>query len=186
MRHKTAQENIARAVRRTAGASTSRKIDAIRPIAAAFLLLLMTAPAVLAETAANTADTADTATMVDLDVSTPPAALDSAAGAAGQVADPVLQIPADPTEISPALLEALLTVRSSTVGAPKQLTTDEALAAAVALGTNPDLEPKNPFRKRSRDIFRTERPVSIGKADMLLRLRLRAKARRAMSVELRF
>jgi hypothetical protein len=183
MRHKTARENIARAVRRTAGASTSRKIDAIRPIAAAFLLLLMTAPAVFAETAANTTNAA---TMVDLDISTPPAALDSAAGAAGQVADPVLQIPADPTEISPALLEALLTVRSSTVGAPKQLTTDEALAAAVALGTNPDLEPKNPFRKRSRDIFRTERPVSIGKADMLLRLRLRAKARRAMSVELRF
>jgi len=183
MRHKTAQENIARAVRRTAGAPTSRKIDAIRPIAAAFLLLLMTAPAVLAETAA---DTADTATMVDLDVSTPPAALDSAAGAAGQVADPVLQIPADPTEISPALLEALLTVRSSTLGAPKRLSTDEALAVAVALGTNPDLEPKNPFRKRSRDIFRTERPVSIGKSDMLLRLRLRAKARRAMSVELRF
>jgi len=183
MRHKTARENIARAVRRTAGASTSRKIDAIRPIAAAFLLLLMTAPAVLAETAANTTNAA---TMVDLDISTPPAALDSAAGVAGQVADPVLQIPADPTEISPALLEALLTVRSSTVGAPKQLTTDEALAAAVALGTNPDLEPKNPFRKRSRDIFRTERPVSIGKADMLLRLRLRAKARRAMSVELHF
>ena len=183
MRHKTARENIARAVRRTAGASTRRKIDAIRPIAAAFLLLLITAPAVLAETAANTANTA---TMVDLDVSTPPAALDSAAGAAGQVADPVLQIAADPTEISPALLEALFTVRSSTVGAPKKLTTDEALVAAIALGTNPDLEPKNPFRKRSRDIFRTERPVSIGKADMLLRLRLRAKARRAMSVELRF
>jgi len=65
-------------------------------------------------------------------------------------------------------------------------TTDEVLAAAVARGSNPALEPKKPFRKRSADLFRTERPVEIGDAQMVLRLRLRAKSREAMSVELHF
>jgi len=65
-------------------------------------------------------------------------------------------------------------------------TTDEVLAAAVARGPSPDLEPEKPFRKRSHDLFRAERPVEIGNAQMLLRLRLRAKSREAMSVELHF
>lgn len=64
--------------------------------------------------------------------------------------------------------------------------TDESLAAAVEVGNNPDLEPVSKFRKRSTDLFRTEREVEIGQREMLLRLRLRAKTRRAVSVELRF
>ena len=64
--------------------------------------------------------------------------------------------------------------------------TDESLAAAVELGNNPDLEPVSKFRKRSTDLFRTEREVEIDGREMLLRLRLRAKTRRAVSVELRF
>ena len=63
---------------------------------------------------------------------------------------------------------------------------DESIAAAVALGTNPDLIPRSKFRKRSMDLFRTERKVEINQREMLVRLRLRAKARRAMSVEVRF
>jgi hypothetical protein len=66
-------------------------------------------------------------------------------------------------------------------------TTDEALAVAVSHGTNPDLKPRNPFRKRSSDLFKTNfRQVKIGRAEMLMRLRLRAKASKAISVEVRF
>ena len=83
-------------------------------------------------------------------------------------------------------LEALLDLRTQDPGPRRPQTIDEALADAVARGSNPDLEPKNPFRKRSLDLFRTEQPVSIGNADMLLRLRVRAKLREAMSVELHF
>ena len=90
----------------------------------------------------------------------------------------------DESRLAP-LSELLL---PSTFGASswKAETTDEVLAAAVAIGTDPDLEPLNPFRKRKQDLFLKERPVSIGRAEMLLRLRLRAKARKAMSVELKF
>ena len=83
-------------------------------------------------------------------------------------------------------LEELLFVRRLGASSWTPQTTDEVLAAALANGSNPDLERPNPFRKRSRDLLRLERPVSIGDADMLVRLRLRAKASEAMSVELRF
>ena len=62
--------------------------------------------------------------------------------------------------------------------------TDAFLAEAVARGSNP-LRP-SAFRKRTIDLFRTEREVEIGEQEMLLRLRLRAKTRETMSVELRF
>ena len=90
-----------------------------------------------------------------------------------------------PTAVEQSL-EELLFVRSVGKASWKPRSTDELLAVAVANGTNADLEPLNPFRKRGRDLFRTERPLSIGNADMLVRLRLRAKAKRAVSVELRF
>lgn len=86
----------------------------------------------------------------------------------------------------PTSLVKLLRVPQFGASSWQALTTDELLAAAVATGTNADLEPLNPFRKRKRDLFVSERPVSIGNTEMLLRLRVRAKARRAMSVELRF
>jgi hypothetical protein len=63
---------------------------------------------------------------------------------------------------------------------------DESIAAAVERGNSPELEPRNPFRKRKTDLFRAERPLEIGDQEMLLRLRLRAKQREAMSVELHF
>jgi len=65
-------------------------------------------------------------------------------------------------------------------------TTDQALAAAVTLGNDPDLERRNPFRKRNLDLFRTQRWVTVGQREMLVRLRVRAKARKAMSVEVKF
>ena len=67
------------------------------------------------------------------------------------------------------------------------LTADEALGVAVSHGTNPDLKRRNPFRKRSRDLFKTKfRQVTILRTEMKMRLRLRAKARKAISVEVRF
>jgi hypothetical protein len=67
------------------------------------------------------------------------------------------------------------------------LTTDEALAVAVSHGTNRDLKRRNPFRKRSSDLFKTKfRQVTILRTEMKMRLRLRAKASKAISVEVRF
>ena len=64
--------------------------------------------------------------------------------------------------------------------------TDDDLAVAVALGNDPDLERRNPFRKHSFDLFRTERPVVIGRKEMVVKFRVRAKLREAMEVELKF
>jgi hypothetical protein len=64
--------------------------------------------------------------------------------------------------------------------------TDEALAAAVRKGNDPGLERPNPFRKRKIDLFRSEHPLAIGENEMLLRLRIRSKMSKAVSVELRF
>ncbi len=154
-------------------------------------LLLLAAPAVLAQTPRS----------IDLDGIAPPAAMallalstDIPAGIATEVPDQV--VPAEPlpdapivverSEAAVPVLEALLTLRARRFGLSRTRTTDELIAAAVALGNNPDLEPRNPFRKHSRDLFRTERPVTIGQTDMVVRLRLRAKARRAVSVEFRY
>ncbi|MEE8164121.1 MAG: hypothetical protein V3T64_00985 [Myxococcota bacterium] len=90
-----------------------------------------------------------------------------------------------PIEFSPNPLDDLLAVPDLGIAWTEE-SGDEALLAAIALGNDPDLERRDPFRKRSRDLFSTERPVVIGRAEMLLRLRLRPSARKAMSVELRF
>lgn len=63
---------------------------------------------------------------------------------------------------------------------------DDSIALAVARGTRGVVEKPSAFRKRTSDLFRTERPVEIGEQEMLLRLRLRAKSRETMSVELHF
>jgi hypothetical protein len=90
-------------------------------------------------------------------------------------------------EASVAALEELLFMSNFGASSWKPTTVDEALAIAVANGSGPDLERPNPFRKRSRDIFRTNfRRVTIGRAEMLMRLRLRAKMRKAISLEVRF
>jgi len=64
--------------------------------------------------------------------------------------------------------------------------TDASLANAAEAGTNPALKKKNPFRKRSVDLFRTERDIEILRQEMQLRFRVRPKTRETMSVELRF
>jgi len=90
-------------------------------------------------------------------------------------------------EASVAALEELLFMSNFGARSWKPTTVDEALAIAVANGSGPDLERPNPFRKRSRDIFKTNfRRLTIGRAEMLMRLRLRAKMRKAISVEVRF
>ena len=82
-------------------------------------------------------------------------------------------------------LDDLLVVPDETYPWERE-STDDALAAAVSLGNDPGLERRNPFRKRSTDLFRTQRWVTVGQRDMLVRLRLRAKARKAVSVEVKF
>lgn len=82
-------------------------------------------------------------------------------------------------------LEALLVLRAAPQAA-RVADVDATIAAAVAEGSRPDLEKKTAFRKKKIDLFTTERQVEILRNDMLLRLRLRAKSRETMSVELRF
>ena len=92
-----------------------------------------------------------------------------------------------PPPAAPAhALEDLIEIPDLVSTRSRAASTDETLAAAVAAGTNPDLVRPSGFRKKSSDLFRTEREVEIGNQEMLLRLRLRAKARKAVSVELRF
>lgn len=85
-----------------------------------------------------------------------------------------------------ATLADLLAVPGLSAMLSEAETADQAIALAVERGTNPDLEPKKPFRKRNVDLFRTERPVEIGRQEMIVRLRLRAKLKRAISVQLKF
>jgi hypothetical protein len=120
------------------------------------------------------------------------ASLATASGAAEpstlQTTVPVLTVAAVSAAPGPAAraIDPLLAIPGLTPFRSDAQRTDESLAAAVELGNNPDLEPVSKFRKRSTDLFRTEREVEIGQREMLLRLRLRAKTRRAVSVELRF
>jgi hypothetical protein len=82
-------------------------------------------------------------------------------------------------------LDALMAVRLG----PKPVTareTDASIAAAVARGNDKKLERPNPFRKKSSDLFRSQRQIQIGDEEMVMRLRVRPKTRNAMSVEFRF
>lgn len=82
-------------------------------------------------------------------------------------------------------LDALLAVRGGSAPITAHQT-DAAIAAATARGHAKELERPQPFRKKNTDLFRTQRAVQVGNQEMLVRLRLRAKSRNAMSVELRF
>ena len=101
--------------------------------------------------------------------------------------DPMLANAAMP--ISPAgvrSLEALLSVppvRDERTAAER---TDVYLAEAIARRAGDTRVATTGFKKRSIDLFRAERPVEVGQQEMLLRLRLRAKSRETMSVELRY
>jgi hypothetical protein len=90
-----------------------------------------------------------------------------------------------PVASSSSPLEGLLTVPDPGLEWT-EWSGDEALVAAVALGNDPDLEPRDPFRKRKMDLFSTERPVMIGRAEMVLKLRIRPSRKETMSVELHF
>jgi hypothetical protein len=115
----------------------------------------------------------------------PDEALDAAV-APEDTADAVQLVPAD-EDPSIADLEEFLFTSNFGSSSWKPATVDEALAIAVAKGSGPELKRRNPFRKRSRDLFRTDfRQVKVGRAEMLMRLRLRAKSRNAISVEVRF
>ena len=96
------------------------------------------------------------------------------------VAEPVLIQP-DPRD-----LQRLLSVPSTHALRNDSRTTDEEIAAAVRLGNGDRFVRPSGFRKRNIDLFRSEHPVEIANQEMLLRLRLRAKKRETMSVELRF
>lgn len=82
-------------------------------------------------------------------------------------------------------LDALMAVRGGAAPISARQA-DRAIAAAAARGVVRELDRPQPFRKKSNDLFRTQRALQVGNKDMLLRLRLRAKTRNAMSVELRF
>ena len=64
--------------------------------------------------------------------------------------------------------------------------TDMYLVEAVAHRSEGVRVSTTGFKRRSIDLFRAERPVEVGQQEMLLRLRLRAKSRETMSVELRY
>ena len=81
-------------------------------------------------------------------------------------------------------LEVLLEVPNLTPSRVEQ--TDASLITAAQAGTNPELRKKSAFRKRSVDLFRTERDIEILRQEMQLRFRVRPKTRETMSVELRF
>jgi hypothetical protein len=82
-------------------------------------------------------------------------------------------------------IEALLAVRGGLAPVtPRE--TDAANVAAAERGHDKALERPKAFRKKNTDLFRTQREVQIGDQEMQVRLRLRAKSRNAVSVELRF
>jgi hypothetical protein len=104
-------------------------------------------------------------------------------------AEPATSLPAvsaAPPAAPAYSLEALSEIPSDSTRQSEAQLTDDSIAAAVERGTNPDLEHRSGFRKRSQDLFRTEREIEIGNQEMLVRLRLRAKSRETVSVELRF
>jgi hypothetical protein len=82
-------------------------------------------------------------------------------------------------------IEALLAVRGGLAPVTAR-ETDAANVAAAELGSDKTLERPQAFRKKNTDLFRTQRQVEIGDQEMQVRLRLRAKSRNAVSVELRF
>ncbi len=117
------------------------------------------------------------------------AALAEPAGPAPFDDRPVLAVAnVEALRVPPALvsMDTLLEIPGLSLLRSEAQIADESIAAAVERGTNSDLKPLSAFRKRRSDLFRAERPVEIGEQEMLIRLRLRAKARKAMSVELHF
>ncbi|MEM9176831.1 MAG: hypothetical protein AAGC67_16540 [Myxococcota bacterium] len=87
---------------------------------------------------------------------------------------------------APRTLDELFVVPAIDRGPTAAERTDASLAEAVARRDGVRNVATTGFRKKSIDLFSHERAVAVGEQEMLLRLRLRAKTRETMSVELRF
>jgi hypothetical protein len=105
-------------------------------------------------------------------------------------ASPLPNVSAPPPAMRVVSLESLTllpTPRAVDVPDPSQTAAaDRAIAAAADVGSDPSLEPLNPFRKRDFDLIRGERDVEIGGREMELRWRVRPKTKETISLELRF
>lgn len=113
----------------------------------------------------------------------------AAADPASPSPPPEAATPASPALISPVglrSLDRLLVVPSVRDEPTAAERTDAFLADAIARRGGDRRVATTGFRKRNIDLFRAERPVEVGQQEMLLRLRLRAKSRETMSVELRY
>jgi hypothetical protein len=95
-----------------------------------------------------------------------------------------LDLPVAPPARDP--MRELLIVPQGTLYLTDAELADESISTMVERGTNADLIRRSNFRKKSMDLFRTDGVVEIARREMLVRLRVRAKARRAMSVEVKF
>ena len=148
-------------------------VSAVPPAAVAFSIDAPGAPAERIDSAAAQPDRPEEA-LLDVPV-------------AREDKDEAFPSPPAAGEPSVAALEELLFMSNFGASSWRPTTVDEALAIAVANGSGPVIERPNPFRKRSSDIFKSKfRPVTIGRAKMLMRVRLRAKMRKAISLEVRF
>lgn len=200
MRHETATKSSlvpvergpSLARERAAGFSRSLILPLTR-VLAAWAALWLTSGSALAEPAPAPAS-ADPAAMVVLDRAphgelpiSQTTALEALLALSSKDASPADELGLRLRDLEDeAALADLLAVPGLSQMLSEAQTADRAIALAVERGTNPDLEPKKPFRKRNVDLFRTERPVEIGRQEMILRLRLRAKLKRAISVQLKF
>ena len=131
-----------------------------------------------------TALTASTIFLMALFLSRPalaePAAIGFGSNPEPSVAVEVAEAPSFET------LERLLAVPAHHDVRSEAERTDEFLAVVIEQSLPASLARPSAFRKRNLDLFRTERGIEVGRQEMLVRLRLRAKSRETMSVEFRF
>jgi hypothetical protein len=187
MRHRAVQafsEQANEAIARPA------KFSSIRLLVMTALIFWLTTSAAIANS-----DTSLVAQRIGPENSARPTALDHASvegtpEAAQSESRDVRPNPVSQETLSPRVrrpnLVALLAIRSSDNGSSIEKTPDESLTDAIALGPRPESEPKNPFRKRTLDLFGTVHPVSIGNADLLVRFRVRGNMSELMSFDVRF
>ena len=86
----------------------------------------------------------------------------------------------------PAAVEGFWRVRDVDRQGIALRTQVDAMTASFTRQPGEQVVKPSGFRKRSADLFRAQRDVKIGHQEMQVRLRLRAKSRNAISVELRF
>jgi len=109
-----------------------------------------------------------------------PASIDFGSNPEPSAAVNAQKVPASET------LEQLLSVPAPHDVRSEAERTDDFLSAVIEQGTPSSLARPSAFRKRNLDLFRSEREIEVGRQEMLVRLRLRAKSRETMSVEFCF